>query len=294
VPAVRVGVDIGGTKIAIVLIDADHRVVDSARTATPPADGIVDVVASVVSELGAGGYPIGIGAAGLVTPEGVVRAAPNLSGVNDLALSALIEQRCGVRCVVDNDNTCAALGEWKLGAGRGSDHLVYVGLGTGIGGGLVMDGALRRGAHGFAGEIGHMVVAPDGPPCPCGRRGCWERLASGSALVPLASAHGMTAERGEDVIGAARAGSVIALGVLEEFSRWIALGLANLTNLCDPDRIVIGGGLSDDADLIAPLVAMHFVELLVAPGLRPYPELRFAELGSASAAIGAALLLDGS
>src|SRR5439155_4267659 len=123
--------------------------------------------------------------------------APNLPGVAELPLRARLSLRLGLPVQVDNDATCAAWAEREAGAGRGADDMVLVTLGTGIGGGLVRGGALDRGAHGFAGEIGHMVVDPHGPPCPCGRTGCWERFASGSGLGRLArdAAHGGRAAR---------------------------------------------------------------------------------------------------
>ncbi len=158
---------------------------------------------------------------------------------------------------VTNDATCAALAEWRFGAGRGVDDMVMVTLGTGIGGGVVAGGRLIVGANGFAGEFGHMVVDPDGPPCPCGRRGCWERYASGSGLAQLARAAAVGGRlrrvvevaggdagmvRGEHVQAAAREGDPGAVAVVDEFARWVALGLVNLTNALDPARFVLGGG----------------------------------------------------
>ncbi len=153
-----------------------------------------------------------------------------------------------------------------MAAGRRARHddMVLVTLGTGIGGGLVANGAVVRGRNGFAGEYGHMVVDPDGPRCPCGRRGCWERYASGSGLAMLAR-EAATARRcaavvelaggdpqdvrGEHVQAAARAGDAEALAVIDEFGRWVALGLSNLTNALDPEMFVLGGGLASGADL---------------------------------------------
>ena len=174
--------------------------------------------------------------------------------------------------------------------------------GTGIG---VAGGALIRGANGFTGEIGHMVVDPDGPPCPCGRRGCWERYASGSGLARLAreaavgrrlervvSLAGGDAEkvRGEDVQAAAREGDSDALEVSDSFGRWVALGLANLTNILDPESFVLGGGLAASADLYLGPIQKWFTQLLYAPHLRPHPTLMFAQLGERAGAVGAALL----
>jgi glucokinase len=208
---------------------------------------------------------------------------------------------------VDNDATCATVAEWKFGATRGVDDFVMVTLGTGIGGGAVAGGQLVRGTNGFAGEIGHMVIDPNGPPCPCGRRGCWERFASGSGLGRLAreAAVGKRASRmvelaggdadavrGEHVHQAAAEGDDEALAVVDEFARWVGLGLANLTNLLDPSTFVLGGGLAESAELFLAPIERWFGQLLYSPDLRPHPQLAFAELGARAGAVGAALLAD--
>jgi glucokinase len=173
---------------------------------------------------------------------------------------------------------------------------------------VIAGGQLIRGKlNGFAGEIGHMVVDPDGPPCPCGRRGCWERYASGSGLGRLAreaavgkrlgrvvAFAGGDAERvrGEDVQAAAREGDADALQVIDLFGRWVALGLVNLTNVLDPAMFVLGGGLAAGADLYLGPIQRWFTELLYAPDLRPHPGLAFAQLGERAGAVGAALLAE--
>src|SRR5205823_7234153 len=143
------------------------------------------------------------GVPGLVDRDGVLRVAPNLRGAAGLAVRQEMQARVGVPVQADNDATCAAWGERALGAARGLDEVVLVTLGTGIGGGLISGGRIQRGANRFAGEIGHMVVDPSGPPCPCGRRGCWERYASGSGLGRLAreAAHAGLAPRVVDLAG---------------------------------------------------------------------------------------------
>jgi glucokinase len=219
----------------------------------------------------------------------------------------MLSERLGFRVEVGNDATCAAAAEWQVGAARGASDLIMVTLGTGIGGGVVAGGQLIRGANGFTGEIGHMVVDPDGLPCPCGRRGCWERYASGSGLAQIAreAAIGKRLRRvvqfaggdpervrGEDVQAAAREGDVEALQVIDLFGRWVALGLNNLTNLLDPELFVLGGGLAASSDLYIGPIQKWFTELLYAPDLRPHPRLVFAELGERAGAVGAALMTD--
>ncbi|MGB9347333.1 MAG: ROK family protein, partial [Ilumatobacteraceae bacterium] len=185
-PTRRVGIDVGGTKAQGVALDLDGELLATAHRSTPRGDDslgpLIDVLVDLADELGEDGS-VGVGVPGLVTRAGVLRAAPNLDGVADFEVSRLLSERLGAPVAVDNDATCATIAEWQLGAAAGTDNMVLVTLGTGIGGGLVANGAVQRGINGFAGEFGHMVVDPDGPRCPCGRRGCWERYASGSGLA---------------------------------------------------------------------------------------------------------------
>jgi glucokinase len=304
-PARRVGIDVGGTKCLGVVLDASGETVGEWRRPTPQhPDALVDTLVEMVRDM-APSDAIGVGVPGLVTRTGTLRAAPHLPDVGDLELGPLLSARLGTDVYVDNDATCAAAAEWRLGAGVGSNDLIMVTLGTGIGGGVVAGGHLVRGAHGFTGEMGHMVVDPAGPPCPCGRRGCWERYASGTGLARLAReaaevrrlqrvvelAGGSPDDvRGEDVCIAAAEGDDEALAVVDEFARWVAIGLVNLTNLLDPDRFVLGGGLAESSELYIEPIRRWFVELLYAPHLRPHPDLVFARFGPYAGAVGAAVL----
>jgi len=305
---ISVGLDVGGTKVLGVAFDADGRVVAEDRRPTPRGDGslpkLIDTLADLADRLGP--YDeLGVGVPGLVTQTGVLRAAPNLDGVADFDVAGLLGARLGHRVRVDNDATCAAVAEWLHGAGQDASDMVLVTLGTGIGGGVIAGGRLVRGKHGFAGEYGHMVVDPDGPPCPCGRRGCWERYASGSGLARLAREAAVggrvhrvleiaggdpEAVRGEMVMQAAREGDTDALAVIDEFGRWVALGLVNLTNTLDPERFVLGGGLAAGADLYLGPITTWIPELIYEPELRPLPEVRFARWSERAGAVGAALL----
>lgn len=278
------GVDVGGTKFLGVVVE-DGEIVVEQRQATPKGgDNVIAELADFAESL----RPfdtLGVGVPGLVTRSGVLRAAPNLVGTFELPVREMLERRLGHAVAVDNDATCAALAEWQHGAAQGFDDVTLVTLGTGIGGGFVMGGVLQHGANGFAGEIGHMVVQPDGPRCVCGRRGCWERYASGSGLQMLSGGR-----RGEDVVLAARAGDQESLAVIDTFARWVAIGLVNLTNLLDPACIVLGGGLAAAADVVFDPIRRAFVDLLYAPEHRPQPTLVFAALGERAGAVGAALL----
>lgn len=287
---VAAGIDVGGTKCLGIVINVDgdisseHDVIRQVRHSTPHASQLVDALAALVSELG-DFDTLGVGVPGLITLDGVMRASPNIPGSVDVYVRSELSSRLGRQVVVDNDGNLAALAEWRYGAGRGARNMWMVTLGTGIGGGHVVGGAVQRGVNGFAGEIGHMVVNPDGPRCTCGRKGCWEVYASGRGLKMLAAG-----EPGESVIDRARRGEADAVTVLEAFARWVALGLSNLTNISDPDVIVIGGGVSEAADIVMPIIRRWFVELLYSPEQRTHPELRVAQLGEHAGAIGAALL----
>ena len=173
----------GGTKCLGVVLDASGETVGEWRRPTPQhPDALVDTLVEMVRDM-APSDAIGVGVPGLVTRTGTLRAAPHLPDVGDLELGPLLSARLGTDVYVDNDATCAAAAEWRLGAGVGSNDLIMVTLGTGIGGGVVAGGHLVRGAHGFTGEMGHMVVDPAGPPCPCGRRGCESRGTSETQQV---------------------------------------------------------------------------------------------------------------
>ncbi len=298
------GIDVGGTKYLGVVLDDEGTIVREHRVPTPHgAEAVIDTLAEVAAAL-APYDTLGIGMPGLVTRTGVLRAAPNLVGIRELAVADLLRTRLGHRVELDNDATCALVAEWQQGAARGVDDVVMVTLGTGIGGGIVAGGRLQRGVNGFAGEIGHTVVDPDGPPCPCGRRGCWERFASGSGLARLARdaavgdrlravvtlAGSPEAIRGEHVQQAALAGDGEAQELIDTFARWVALGLANLANTLDPALFVLGGGLAESPALYLGPITRWFGEMLFASGSRPHPSVVFAQLGEHAGAIGAALL----
>lgn len=306
-----IGIDLGGTKLLGVAVDpSTGQVVARHRALTPRGGaGILDSIELMVTELArllpeppAG---VGIGAAGLVDHRGVLRFGPNLPGVIDLDIVGIMTPRLGVPVRVDNDATCGALAELRVGAARGAGTAVVVALGTGIGGALIMDGRVRRGAHHMAGEFGHLLVDPDGPACGCGQRGCWEQYASGNALGRMARAaatdgrapslldlvDGRVAEvSGVHVTLSAAAGNADALAVLEEFARWVAIGLAGLVNICDPEVIVVGGGLAESGDLLLDPVRRHLDTHVVGAGRRPSVPVVAAEAGEVAGALGAALI----
>ncbi|HZD65362.1 MAG TPA: ROK family protein [Acidimicrobiales bacterium] len=324
-PPAALGIDLGGTKVLGVVLDAHGEVLAERRLPTPTGpSSVVAAVVEVTLALEAavardapttgGPLPLGVGVPGLVEAGGVLRAAPHLPGVRDLAVgdrvrAALVDargrQRASQTVVVENDATGAVVGEVALGAARGVEEVLLVTFGTGLGGGLVSGGRLVRGRHGLAGEFGHMVVDPEGLACPCGRRGCWEQYASGGGLVRLARGAAAAGSlhralelaggdpdrlRGEHVSVAAAAGDADALGVLDALARWIGLGLANLATALDPEVIVVGGGLIGAGDLLLEPVRTHLGEMIMGAGHRPVPRVVAAGLGERAGAVGAALM----
>lgn len=303
-----VGLDVGGTKVLGVAVDPRDpaTVVAERRVPTPVGgDGLVDVLLEVAASLAAQPAAIGVGVPGLVDRSGTLHVGAHLRQLRDVPIAALLRDRLGCPAVVDNDANCAAHAEHLGGAARGHDEALVITLGTGIGAGIITGGRLLHGATGFAGEPGHMVIDPDGPPCPCGKRGCWERFASGGGLGRLArdAAEGgrldaataraggdPEAVRGEHVTAAARDGDAEALAVLDAFAGWIALGLANLVNVLDPSIIVIGGGVVEASDLVLPRAQARYDDLVMAGDSRPQVPIVPAQLGHRAGAIGAALL----
>jgi len=267
-------------------------------------DGVVAAVEDLSVEVGlAPDTAVGIGVAGLVDRRGVLRHGPNQPGIVELDVQGELAARLGPRVVVDNDGNCAARAEVRSGVGRGHDDVVLLTFGTGIGAGIVIGGEVVRGAQGLAGEPGHTVVDPNGPPCPCGQRGCWERYASGAGVAHLARDAAEAGRldavlarcagdpgriRGEDVVLVAREGDEGALAVLASFAWWAALGIANVTAVLDPELVVLGGGLVEAADLWLAKVREDLGQLLVAAAHRRLPEVEVAAHGVEAAARGAA------
>jgi glucokinase len=306
--AQAVGVDVGGTKISALRVGPSGEV--SARKTIPtPADDMDATLAAIVEgarEVMSGDVVgIGIAAAGMVDPtSGVVRYAPNLAW-REAQLTSYASQALGIPAVADNDNTAAAYAELQLGAARGHSEVLFVGVGTGIGGGIITGGKLLHGAHGFAAEIGHIIVEPDGYECGCGNRGCFETVASGTAILRagrsavrrhnysgLAKMAGGDpgAVTGEMVTEAARQGDPAARGILVEVGHRLGEGIAGLVNVLDPEIVLVGGGASRAGDLLLEPARKALRMTVEAYDRRPEVPVVAAELGDDAGAIGAALL----
>jgi glucokinase len=302
-----IGLDIGGTKVLGVLLDDTGRIVNEMRQASPHAgiDAVVETSAAIVAGLQTANEPVGVGVAGLVDREGCVAYSPNLPHVRRAPLCDALAAASGHRIVVDNDANVATLGEATYGAAMDVRHALLVTLGTGIGGGLLLDGHLYRGAHNFGGEIGHFTVDASGPMCACGERGHWESIASGTALgrmardlvargggqgVIAAAGGDRDAVTGIDVGHAAARGDGDALALLAQYADNVALGLAGLANVLDPERIVIAGGLVELGPLLFGPLKDAFGRHLEGLEYRPEIEIVPAQLGERAGAVGAAVL----
>jgi len=307
------GIDLGGTKILTAVVNAQGKMLSRDHSITPAKEGQEAVVKSILEStsraLGqahiaaADLVAIGLGAPGLSNPEtGILFTSPNLPGWKDVHLRDIIEKELGKKAFLINDANAAAIGELFFGAARGTRNFIYVTVSTGIGGGIIVDGKIYTGSIGMAGELGHMVIDDEGPQCNCGNRGCWETLASGTALareVRNRIKEGAVTSilnyvdgdidkvNAEAIHKAAQAGDRVASELITRIAYYLGVGLANLINIFNPEAIVIGGGLSNIGDM---LLKPAFEEAGRRAFKQAYQAVRFAraELGGNSGVLGAA------
>jgi glucokinase len=304
-----IGIDIGGTMVKSGVIDEDGVVLERLTRATPSTSPreVEDTIAEIVSELRLRHYvvAVGIGAAGFVdSSRSTVLFSPHLAWRNE-PLRDAVRRRVGLSTLVDNDANAAAWAEWRFGAAQNESDLVCVTLGTGIGGGLVLNGQVHRGRNGIGGEFGHMQVVKDGHPCECGNLGCWEQYASANALVREARAYvdsgspragTLLKHAGGDpeaitglmVTEVALAGDELATELIADMGEWLGVGIANLAAALDPGTIVIGGGVSGAGDLLIGPATQAFRRTLTGRGFRPEARIVRAHLGNEAGMIGAA------
>ncbi|CAN5709245.1 ROK family glucokinase [soil metagenome] len=319
-----IGVDVGGTKtLALSLafggrdahpfgddptlpdepVTLDRERVGSAGRSADAIDHIEAAIRALIERAPVPPEAIGVGMAGFVGRDGIARASANTPGLVGVDVPGRLRESFGVPVVVDNDANCVAIAARATIAPQ-AETMVAVTLGTGIGGGLIINGGLYRGANGFAGEPGHMVIDPAGPVCPCGQRGCWERYASGSGLAwlareaaaagrattILAAAGSLAAITGEHVTTLVDAGEAEALELFTEFAGYVALGIANLSSLLDPELVVIGGGLASQGERLAELVREALWERWPNAIRDRHLRLVVAPEGPDAGAVGAGLL----
>jgi glucokinase len=303
-------VDLGGTELRVAVVDAGGAILAVAAEPTPkedPARG-VDRIAALASRVRAEVPDAGIAGVGVVAPGPVdipaqiLLGPPTLPGWRGVPLAALLQERLGLAARLENDANAAALGEWRWGAAKGAASLVFVTVSTGIGGGVVVDGRLLHGRRGMAAEIGHMTITGEGYPCFCGAVGCFEAVASGSALGRRAArvtarGDGSALRRlagdgeptGRHVVEAAREGDGQALALLDEEARWLGTGFTNLLHLYAPDVLVVGGGIANGLELMRPRIEAVIAERALPP-FRDVPMVA-ARLGAHAGLAGAASLI---
>lgn len=305
-----IGVDVGGTKVLGGVVNEHGSVLAHARRDTPRQGGsaLTRAIADVALEL-MKDYDVscvGISAAGFVSSDRkTMLASPNIAGWNGVNLDRELGALIGLPLVIENDANAAAWGEARFGAGVNEDHLMMLTIGTGIGGGVVVNGQLYRGAFGVAAEFGHMRVVPDGHLCGCGGRGCFEQYASGNALLRHAreainaspevarnllalgdgTVNGLT---GKHITDAARQGDAVALAAFNTTAQWLGAGIASLSVVLDPACVVIGGGVIDAGEILLAPTRAAVERYMPFAGKHPSPRIIAAELGNEAGLVGAA------
>ncbi len=303
-----IGVDLGGTNLRGGLFSEDLEIRARLKEPTNRHEGgkaVVERLIALIEALCEAGdltvkdlAGVGIAAPGpLDVSRTMITSAPNFPDWKNLPLKDLVESTLAIPVILENDANAAALGEFKNGAGRDADSLVFLGLGTGVGGGIVLDGEIVRGAHGVGGELGHIILLADGPPCGCGNHGCLEQLASATAVVRMTRER---LEKGESselsdrenfearhVFEAAAGGDALALSVIDRMAYYLGLGIVSLIHTVDPDVVAVGGGVSASADLFMPRV-VEVVHERVFPAARGHVRIVPAELGDDAGITGVA------
>jgi len=308
--SLTIGIDVGGTKVLGGVVDEAGRVLTTARKDTPRQGGsaLTQTIADVARELlqQHSVASVGVSAAGFVSSDRkTMLATPNIADWNGVDLDNQLTKLIGLPVVIENDANAAAWGEAKFGAGKNQDHMMMLTVGTGIGGGIVVNGALYRGAFGIAAEFGHMRVVPEGHICGCGARGCFEQYASGNALLRhareainaspevarnlLSRGDGTVAGlTGQAITDAAREGDPVALAAFNTTGQWLGAGIASLAVLLDPACVVIGGGVIDAGEILLKPTRESLERNMPFAGKHPYPQIIAAQLGNEAGLVGVA------
>ena len=308
--SLTIGIDVGGTKVLGGVVDESGKVLTTARKDTPRQGGsaLTQTIADVAKELlqQHSVASVGVSAAGFVSSDRkTMLATPNIADWNGVDLDHHLTQMIGLPVVIENDANAAAWGEAKFGAGKNQNHMMMLTVGTGIGGGIVVNGALYRGAFGIAAEFGHMRVVPEGHICGCGARGCFEQYASGNALLRhtreainaspevarnlLSRGDGTVAGlTGQAITEAARDGDPVALAAFNTTGQWLGAGIASLAVLLDPACVVIGGGVIDAGEILLKPTRESLERNMPFAGKHPYPQIIAAQLGNEAGLVGVA------
>ncbi len=308
--ALTIGIDVGGTKVLGGVVDESGKVLAKSRKDTPRQGGkaLTQTIADVAKELFSlhRVESVGVSAAGFVSSDRkTMLATPNIADWNGVNLDDELTTLIGLPVIIENDANAAAWGEAKFGAGQNQDHMMMLTVGTGIGGGIVVNGALYRGAFGIAAEFGHIRVVPDGHLCGCGARGCFEQYASGNALLRHAresinaspeiarnllsrgdgTIEGLT---GSAITEAARDGDPVALAAFNTTGQWLGAGIASLSVILDPACVVIGGGVIGAGEILLKPAREALERTMPFAGKHPYPQIIAAQLGNEAGLVGVA------
>lgn len=310
----RVGIDLGGTNIAVGVVDENYKIIGNGKVKTNaprPAEEICDDIARAVSMAVADakltmddiGF-VGIGAPGSINPiTGMIGFSNNL-GFENTPMVEMLESRIGKKVIIDNDANAAAVGEMLAGAGKGYNNIVAVTLGTGVGGGTIIDGKMLLGSNFAGGELGHTVIVMDGVQCNCGRKGCWEAYASATALIRQTKEK-MLANKdskmwdivdgdidkvnGKTAFDAMRLNDKAGTEVVDKYCDYVACGVINIINVFQPDVVCIGGGISKEGEVLVSRIEKHNAERF-SRNIDKQSEIKTAELGNDAGIIGAAML----
>ncbi|MBN1782872.1 ROK family protein [bacterium] len=304
-----IGVDLGGTNIKAGAVSDTGRIIHEIETATEADQGpphVLDRIAGAVRDLSAsipgdaeiGG--VGIGIPGQIdVKHGLCHFAPNMKGWDELSVTPALEEKLGCPVILDNDANVAALGEYAYGAGQGSLHMLMVTLGTGVGGGLVLDGRIFRGVRDLAGEFGHMSVDYNGFVCSCGRKGCIEEYASIRGIVRMvrekldagaeSSLRSVEKLTPREIYHDAVNGDALAIEAFERAGDYLGIAIADVANLLNIERVVVGGGVANAGDFILN-AARKRVAQDALPVAAKSVEIVRAELGNSAGLVGAAYL----
>ncbi len=310
--SLTIGIDIGGTKVLGGVVDENGKILATHREATPKEGGVAltTTIANVAKVLlrDHDAVAMGVSAAGFVSSDReTMLATPNISGWNGVNLKNELGKLIDLPIVIENDANAAAWGEAVFGAGVGEAQMMMITVGTGIGGGAVIEGKLHRGAYGIAAEFGHLRVVPEGHLCGCGARGCFEQYASGNALMRHVreainaspdAAHNLLARgdgtiaglSGHHITDAARDGDPIALAGFNTTAQWLGAGIASLSVLFDPACVVIGGGVIDAGEILLAPTRVALERYMPFSGKHPTPRIVAATLGNDAGLVGAASL----
>jgi glucokinase len=291
-----IAIDLGGTQVRAALVDASGNVTNRVTLPTPAQSGGDAVISTMVAAAtqSAQGFTdiIGVGVSSpgpLDTEKGITIHLPTIKGMTNYPIRAALEEQLKHKVQLENDGIAAALGEWKHGAGKGLQSLVYVTVSTGIGGGVIVDGHVLRGRKGMAGHIGHMAIYPEGLRCGCGNAGCWEAYAAGPAFATRASKALGRSVQPTEVFAMAHDGNTVAQRQVDEEARLLGIGITSLLHLYSPEKIIIGGGLSNAFDQLQPGIAAYIKDNAM-PAFKDTPIVT-AALGGNSGLVGAAALV---